>query len=119
MKSHGSKHLGYVFKLTQDHNLIWFQYQILHHILGTRKLLAKIGKATSPDCSLCKSAPEIIFHIFSQCPDVLVFWKNVRVWVKNKTGLSLDLGPVEYILGYLNTDTNSLPDLNIFSDLNI
>ena len=29
--------------------------------------------------------------------------------MKNKTGLSLDLGPLEYILGYLNTDTNSLP----------
>ena len=29
--------------------------------------------------------------------------------MKNKTGLSLDLDPVEYILGYLNTDTNSLP----------
>ena len=96
-------------KLPQHHNLIWFQYRILHRILGTRTLLAKIDKATSPDCFLCKSAPETIFHIFSQCPDVLDFWKNVRVWVKNKTGLSLDLGRLEYILGYLNTDTNSLP----------
>ena len=62
------------FKLTQDQNLIWFQYRILHNILGTCKLLAKIGKATSPDCSLFKSAPETIFHIFSQCLDVLVFF---------------------------------------------
>ena len=47
--------------------------------------------------------------VFINLLKVLTSKKNVRVWVKNKTGLSLDLGLVEYILGYLNTDTNSLP----------
>ena len=32
------------FKLIQDNNLIWFQYQILHRIFGTQKLLSKISK---------------------------------------------------------------------------
>ena len=35
------------FKI-QDNNLIWFQYRILHRILGTQKLISKIGKTSTP-----------------------------------------------------------------------
>ena len=42
------------FKFIQDNNLIWFQYQILHPILGTQKLLSKIASEMPVTHSLGK-----------------------------------------------------------------
>ena len=96
------------FKLIQDNNLIWFQYRILHRILGTHKLLSKIGKTPTSECLLCKSHPESIIHLFSLCPYTINFWDRVKVWIQTRTGVTLNLGPLEHILGYLKTD-NFLP----------
>ena len=92
------------FKLIQDNGLIWFQYRILHRILGTQKLLSKIGKTSTPKCLLCKSHPESIIHLFSLCPCTINFWDRVKVWIESRTGITLNLGPLEHILGYQQTD---------------
>ena len=36
------------------------------------------------------------------------FWDRVKVWIETRTGVTLNLGPLEHILGYLKTD-NFLP----------
>ena len=96
------------FKLIQDNNLIWFQYRILHRILGTQKLLSKIGKTSTPKCLLCKSHPESIIHLFAFCPCTINFWDRVKLWIESRTGITLNLGPLEHILGY-QKNLNFLP----------
>ena len=81
------------FNLIQDNNLIWFQYRILHRILGTQKLLSKIGKTSTPKCLLCKSHPESIIHLFSLCPCIINFCDRVEVWIESRTCITLNLGP--------------------------
>ena len=93
----------------QDNNLIWFQYRIFHHILGTQKLLSKIGKISSPKCLLCKSHPESIIHQFSLCPCTINFWDRVKVWIESRTDITLNLCPLEHILGYQKNSENFLP----------
>ena len=94
------------FKLIKDNNRIWFQYRILHCILGTQKLLSKFGKTPTAECQLCKSYPESIIHLFSLCPCIIIFWDRVKAWIETRTGVALN--PLEHILGYQKTD-NFLP----------
>ena len=101
-------------KLIRDHNIMWFQYQILHCILDIQKIHTKIGQASSPDCSFCKSSPKTTFLFFLMSRCVSCLQKVFKYG--NKRELSLNLDPIEYILGYLNIDTKSLQSPNPKTD---
>ena len=61
---------GMPFSITRDSSLQWFQYRIIHRIIGTNYFLYKIKYKTSAECSFCHDMPETIEHIFWECKHV-------------------------------------------------
>ena len=55
------------FKCLPDHHLIWFQYKIIHKLLGVRQYLYKIKKSENPICNFCSDDNESIVHLFVLC----------------------------------------------------
>ena len=53
-----------IHNTTLDTKAHMFQYKVLHNILYANKMLFKIGKVTSPQCSFCKLHDETIMHLF-------------------------------------------------------
>jgi hypothetical protein len=49
---------------TKSSKLQWFQYIIIHRILGTNSLLYKINQKPNDKCSFCLEEVETIEHIF-------------------------------------------------------
>ena len=56
-----------IFTITKDTNLQWFQYRIIHRILGTNELLYKINYKDSPNCCFCKTEAETLEHLLWKC----------------------------------------------------
>ena len=46
---------------------IWFQYCVLHRILGVKELLVKMKISECNRCRLCDQSAESIIHLFSEC----------------------------------------------------
>ena len=53
------------------------QYKLLYRFLGTNRLLYKMNKIASPNCSFCKMEQESIEHLFYECAIVKMFWRQV------------------------------------------
>jgi hypothetical protein len=51
-------------KRTKSSKLQWFQYRIIHRILGTNSLLYEINKKPNDKFSFCLEEVETIEHIF-------------------------------------------------------
>ena len=92
------------FKTIQDNYYIWFQYRIIHRILGTRKLLHSIGKVQASECIFCKLAPETLIHLFCDCTISKQLWNDIENWITHTTSFPIKFSPVEILLGYLNPD---------------
>ena len=73
-------------KCSIDVRLKWFQYRIVHRILGTNKFLHKANIKNSPLCSLCLEYPETIYHLFWQCEISRLFWENLETLLIEKAG---------------------------------
>jgi hypothetical protein len=67
------------FNITNDTKIQWFQYRIIHRILGTNDLLFKFGIKSSPECFFCKSGVETIEHLFYECRIVKRFLKQLQL----------------------------------------
>ena len=81
------KHFYTNFKyLTKDSGLIWFNFRIVHRILGTNKYLHMSKIKNSPLCSVCEGEPETIKHLFFYCPHVNVIWQTLSDWIFQKSG---------------------------------
>ena len=61
------------FKCTTNVKLRWFQFRLIHRILGTNAFLFKIGKTDSSLCTFCSNASETLIHIFCHCNVVMKF----------------------------------------------
>ena len=55
------------FSVTSDINIRWFQFRLIHRILGTNSYLYKINYVENSICTFCKQFPETIEHIFWTC----------------------------------------------------
>ena len=97
------------FKTVSDNHLIWFQYRIIHRILGTRKLLYQMNIVPNPLCSICQTEPESLCHLFLQCPSTQSLWQNIEIWIKNKLNISVILTHKYKMLGYTIHDCQFLP----------
>ena len=62
--------------MTNDINLRWFQYRIVHRILGTNSFLNRIGILESGLCTFCNEQSETILHLFWTCNRVSAIWEN-------------------------------------------
>ena len=93
----------------KDNKLIYFQYKIIHKILGTNKLLNQIGKSNNNRCRLCGEDIETIDHLFVTCKVTKILWHDLNDWLKIKINKEIDLSPMRIIMGHLETDNNFLP----------
>ena len=68
----------HIFKLAhhtiQDNTFKWFQFKIIHRILGTKSLTFKMGTTQTNQCGLCHNSEETLLHLFTQCNVSQVFW---------------------------------------------
>ena len=92
--SNWRKYFKIWFKTYRDPFHQWFQYRILHCILGTRKLLHTAGIPQSSLCLLCNS--ELIYFTCVQKSTI-----SGNSWRKKTfTGFSIDLSPTTILLIY-------------------
>ena len=96
------------FKTVSDNHLIWFQYRIIHRILGTQKLLFQMKIMPNPLCSFCQTEPETLCHLFLECPSTQSLWQNIENWIKNKLNINVNLSHKIKMLGYTIQDCQFL-----------
>ena len=96
------------FKTIQDPYFKWFQYRIMHRILGTQIILHKMGVADSNKCLLCRStSEETLLHLFFSCPKANQLWHQLENRIFNKTGFYIQFSPEDVLLGYIHHNSNS------------
>ena len=99
-----SKIFTICFKVINNENLIWFQYRIIHKILGTEELLYKMSIKSNRKCLLCDNSPETLIHLFCLCPQVAILWKDIEKLIHFRTNIKVKLSVPEILFGYLNSD---------------
>ena len=91
-----------------DNDLKWFQYKIIHKILGTNSLLFKISISTSNLCRACNEFEETDDHLFFTCRISATLIDELCILIHNITGIQLSPTLTEVLLGKLdNTKTTS------------
>ena len=96
------------FKTLNDPYLKWFQYRIIHRILGTQKLLHKMGISDSSKCLVCNSNEETLMHLFYFCPKSKQLWHQLENQIFNKAGFNVKFTPENILLGYKYNNPNSI-----------
>ena len=61
----------------------WFNYRIIHRIIGTNKLLSQIGIRQSNSCTFCHEHEETIIHLFYKCRISKIFWEKITQWINS------------------------------------
>ena len=106
------------FKFSIDTKYRWFQYRINQHIIATNRLLVKLNIKNSDLCSLCKTVPETIYHIFVECHISNSFWNNMKIWVRDKINVDLNMTTLTILFGskydYVLTLLMSLAKFHIY-----
>ena len=77
----------------------YFQFKLIHRILGNNEKLFRWGIKSNNMCDLCDNDVETYVHLFCDCPKVKPFWRDVQIWILNETGASVDLSSKEILLG--------------------
>ena len=70
------------FEVTKEVKLSRFQYKIIHNILCTKSLLFEMKKEDSP-CYLFCPADHTIIHLFTECAQATLFWKEFLDWASH------------------------------------
>ena len=96
------------FSCTTDTKLRWFQFRLIHRILGTNLFLFKINKADSNTCTFCKTEEESLIHLFCSCTYSGNFWSSLVSWIKDKTHISLHLDNQTILFGNINVTSDCL-----------
>ena len=89
------------YNTIQDNYYIYFNYRILHRILGTNYLMHKMKISQTENCRLCENAPETLSHLFLKCPKSVLFWQNTFEWIKVLTNVALTTDNITILFGYL------------------
>ena len=69
-----------------DNEIKWFQYKIIHKILGTNSLLFKIAISDSNLCRFCKETEETDYQLFYNCQIIKNLREELCLWTKNLSG---------------------------------
>ena len=89
-------------KHTKNTKLCWFQYRIIHKILGTNTFLYKIKVK---DCNLCtfyKEEPETIEHLLWERHQVSDLWHELNRWMFEMTYIEIPLNLEIVMFGLLH-----------------
>ena len=92
-----------------DNNIKWFQYRILHRIIGVQEALFKYKISDSNICRLCLNSVETIFHLFAECEISNTLWQNLLSWIHSSTGKVIQLDKSVKLLGFLRPATYFWP----------
>ena len=98
-----------IFYNIQDNSLIWFQYRLIHRILGTKDLLRKMQLEDSNICRICQCETESLMHLFVHCSHVVNLWSSLELLIYSSTCKRLVFSQEDIILGYLYNDNNYYP----------
>ena len=92
--------LSLPFNIEQDTNLKWFQFRIIHRILGTNYLLTKMRLKQNDKCTFCNIDKETIKHLFWECEHVQYFWDLLKTLLRDNCGFeNISFNAVDIILG--------------------
>ena len=97
------------FLTLQDNNLKWFQFRLLHRILGVNSLLYKMKISDNHYCRLCNSNEETIVHLFVECQKSNKLWGEIKNWINKTVNVELNFTPTLILLGHINSDSNQIP----------
>jgi len=110
-----------------------FQYKIIRNFLCTNITLSKMKVTQDDTCSFCHIDRETVLHLFTECPVVQQFWKEVQKWYKKEMHEEIIFEQTNILFGFHPNDRlknhiavtakshiyqcrlrNLLPHLNIF-----
>ena len=89
-------------KHTKNTKLCWFQYRIIHRILGTNTFLYKIKVKVCNLCNFCKEEPETIEHLLWGCHKVSDLWHELNRWIFEMTYIEIPLNLEIVMFGLLH-----------------
>ena len=92
-----------LYKAYKNTKLCWFQYRIIHRILGTNTFLYKIKVKDCNLCTFCKEEPETIEHLLWWCPKVSDLWHELNRWIFEMTYIEIPLNLEIVMLGLLHS----------------
>ena len=88
------------FKVTVDVKTRCFQFNLLHRIIYTNKLLCKMNLVDSGLCTFCEEEIESLEHLFFHCKISQDFWNSVFLWL-NELHFGIDaLNEIDIMLSY-------------------
>ena len=97
------------FYVVSDNYMKWFQYKILHNILGTNNYLYKLKLSTTNMCRLCNNYVETITHLIAECTPSVELWQTINLWLQNGFCSTLHITKSMKILGNLERENKFLP----------
>ena len=68
------------FLVTEEAKLIAFRFKIVHNILPTHASLFRADLVDDDSCLLCKTEKQSLAHMFYNCRESSLFWKQFTQW---------------------------------------
>jgi len=93
--------------ITIDTKLRSFQYKYLMHIVPNNEKLFKYGIIESSLCDFCSTASESNIHLFWECPDVQLFWCQIKNFLNEKLNTSSEILLSYQSISFCNVDINN------------
>ena len=97
------------FQSVYDNTYKWFQYRIIHKIIGTKNYLKMMKQSDCDQCRLCGECEETSLHLFSECYKVQNLWQNINNWIESKIGSKIILNNTVKTLSYYILDGHFWP----------
>ena len=86
------------FYISDDTQIQWFQFRLLHRILPVNSYLKTIGIKPTDTCWFCDEIEDYI-HAFVSCPNVLQIWSKLSFHIHAKTNLRIGFNVCNIIFG--------------------
>ena len=97
-----------IHKNYKDCKLKWFQFRIIHRILGTNSFLNKIGYSDTNLCTFCNNSVETISHVLYYCEYSSQLWQRFENWIKDFYEFDINLDNASILLGFTEKKYYSL-----------
>lgn len=97
------------FNVIKDNRYIWFQFRLIHRILGTRNYRFRLNMTDSPMCVLCDSSPETLMHLFVECQKSKILWQNLKTWIESTLNRNFEFTKEHILLGYNVANLDFVP----------
>jgi hypothetical protein len=69
-----------IWKSNVEPKCRFFAWLLLHHKLWTADRIIRHGGQANPICQLCKTQPETMLHIMSECSYSRLVWQQLEEW---------------------------------------